>query len=68
MKKECKPFNDVERICIEHNCEHFICWEFWGDELHSCELVGQSNTIEAPVMCDNCIANKLLNDGNKPNH
>lgn len=39
------PYNDIEKKCLECNCPHFIAWEYWGHELHSCKLQGESEEI-----------------------
>ena len=49
-----EPYTDIERKCIAHKCKHFICWQYWGRELHSCELSGESDTIEEPAKNPNC--------------
>ena len=49
-----KPFTDTEKKCLKAGCPHFICWEYWGTELHSCELQGQSDTINGPADSDEC--------------
>jgi len=43
--KDIKPFTDIEKQCIEKNCPNFVVWSYWGTELHSCKLQGQSDSI-----------------------
>lgn len=42
-------FNEIEKICKDNQCEHFIVWDIGYGNLISCKLQGESDHI-------NCIA------------
>ncbi len=38
-------FNEIEKICKENQCEHFIVWDIGYGPLISCKLQGESDNI-----------------------
>lgn len=55
MAKIVEPYTDIEKKCIESNCPNFVCWDYWGKELHSCKLQGESDNIKNKVDSDDCL-------------
>ena len=49
-----EAFTKTEKKCIECKCPNFISWSYWGKELHSCQLQGESDTIEKPFPSEEC--------------
>lgn len=44
---------NYNKWCKEKGCIHYVEWEYYGDELTSCKLMGQTNNIdEHPEHCD----------------
>lgn len=39
--------NEIEKICKEIQCPHFIVWNFGFGECISCKLQGESYDIES---------------------
>lgn len=50
-----KPQTDTEKKCLSKNCPHFVCWDYYGCELHSCALQGESNDIIQPAKDERCL-------------
>lgn len=44
--------NEIEQICKEIQCPHFIVWDFGYGDCISCRLQGQSYNIES--VADDC--------------
>ena len=53
---DCEPYTEIEQKCIESGCPNFVCWSYWGRELHSCKLQGESESICVPADDDECEA------------
>lgn len=52
------PNTEFEAKCLEKNCPHFIVWYYWGQELHSCKLQGESDTITQRADSEECKLNQ----------
>ena len=57
MATKITPFTDQEKKCIKCNCSNFIVWSYYGRELHSCKMQGESDTVERKAQKD-CPLNK----------
>lgn len=44
--------NEIEKICKEILCQHFIVWNFGYGDCISCKLQGKSYNIES--VADDC--------------
>lgn len=44
--------NEIEKICKEVQCQHFLVWSFGYDNCYSCKLQGGSYNIES--VANNC--------------
>ncbi len=44
--------NEIEKICKEIQCPHFIVWSFGYGDCISCKLQGESYNIES--VADDC--------------
>ena len=44
--------NEIEKICKEILCQHFIVWNFGYGDCISCKLQGESYNIES--VADDC--------------
>lgn len=44
--------NEIEKICKEIQCTHFIVWNFGYGDCISCKLQGESYNIES--VADDC--------------
>lgn len=44
--------NEIEKICKEIQCPHFIVWSFGYSDCISCKLQGESYNIES--VADDC--------------
>ena len=49
-----EAYTATEKKCIALKCPYFICWEYYGKELHSCRLQGESDTIAEPADDTEC--------------
>ena len=52
------PFTDTEKECLNAHCPNFVVWSYWGQELHSCKLQGESDNIVNCADCEECPINK----------
>lgn len=48
-------FTETEKKCLAAKCPYFVCWSYWGAELHSCQLQGQSDVIDSPADDNECL-------------
>lgn len=54
MTQDVKAFTETEQKCIAINCPYFIVWEYYGKELHSCKLQGESDVVQLPATDVEC--------------
>lgn len=52
------PKTELEAKCLEKNCPHFVVWSYYGQELHSCKLQGESDTISQCADSEECMLNQ----------
>ena len=45
IDEDIKAFTDTEKQCLEKDCPNFIVWSYYGKELHSCKLQGESESV-----------------------
>lgn len=49
--------NEIEKICKEIQCPHFIVWNFGYGDCISCKLQGESYNIDS--VADDCVLTRI---------